>query len=330
MERIKQNALNALMYSEEHPTLSLTKLSEMFGAERHVIGKYKKINDYHKFTFVNQSNPNDEYRYYFSQEELQFIKHYLDNANLSFKEVCENQDYIIPQNTLYRYLPILGHSTTGGKSFKYHYDRTKFQKIETEEDAYWLGFITADGSIIENRWVSISLAEKDIEHLKKFCKYIGLSETETNEIIGHQFGGAYTKDNPIVTVKICSKEIINNLLDKGVFPRKSGKEIPYYDLKPNLQKHYIRGLFDGDGYLRTTEYGWGIVGSYEICQYVKNYIHENIVDMSNINIHEHGTIYKLAGSGSIKTSKIAKHFYENSSIYLDRKYTLYRLKYCRE
>lgn len=51
-------------------------------------------------------------------------------------------------------------------------DETFFSVIETEEKAYWLGFIAADGCIRKNKSgsyeLSIHLAEKDIEHLAAF------------------------------------------------------------------------------------------------------------------------------------------------------------------
>lgn len=133
------------------------------------------------------------------------------------------------------------------------------EKDKTEEDAYWLGFITADGCIIENKWLSIGLAEKDIEHLRKFCSYMGLNEQETDEIIKSGFGGAYTGDNVVKSVKICSQEILKHLENKGIVSNKSGKEVPYICSSIELEKAYVRGLIDGDGYIRNTQYGFGLM-----------------------------------------------------------------------
>lgn len=90
---------------------------------------------------------------------------------------------------------------------------------------------------------------------------------------------------------------------------------------------YIRGLIDGDGYIRETQYGYGLVGSCQICNYVKNYIIENIDDISNNHIREHGIIYKLEVNGRIHTQKMTKALYENATIYLDRKYNIYLNNY---
>lgn len=324
MKKMKKKLIPAIEYSIQNPTISITKVGEIFNIERHQIAKYKKDNLYLQYHYINLSNPDDEYLYYFSEDEISFINLYLSKPNISYQEIVnEFGKKLIERQTLYRYLSILGKEKTEGGSIKYHYDRTKFQRIETEEDAYWLGFITADGCIIENRWLSLQLATKDYNHLVKFCLYMGLPETEIKEIIQDGFGGAYTRDNSINSVKICSLDIIANLKDKGVVPRKSGKEKPYICSSKNLELAYIRGLIDGDGYIRSTQYGMGIVGSKEICQYIQNFIIENIYDISNNKIHEHGIIYKLELNGRKQCSIILQKLYENANIYLDRKYNLY-------
>jgi len=147
--------------------------------------------------------------------------------------------------------------------------------------------------------LSINLAEKDKEHLVKFCKYLQMPEEEIDMIIKTSTGGAYTRDNPVSVLNICSVDIVHNLEDKKICARKSGAEIPYICSSIELEKSYIRGLIDGDGYIRETQYGLGLVGSYDICQYVQNFISQNIKDISSNNIREHGTIYKLELTGKL-------------------------------
>lgn len=302
----------------------MTKVGKMFEIDRHTISKYQKelINLYP--LYENQENLNDEYKYYFSKEDMSFIEDYLSHPNEAYDIIkSRHKGCTTRRNTLYSWLKILGKEKTEGKSKIYHYDTTKFSEIKTEEDAYWLGFITADGCIIENKWLQIQLAARDKEHIEKFCKYMGMPNEEISLIIKDSFGGSYTRDNPVNNVKICSKEIINNLQDKGIFPRKSGKEKPYICKNIELEKAYVRGLIDGDGYIRSTQYGMGIVGSYEICEYVQKFVTENIKDITKYHIRQHGIIFKLELSGRKQSSIILNALYENANIYLQRKYDLY-------
>lgn len=181
----------------------------------------------------------------------------------------------------------------------------------------------------ENR-LSINLAEKDKEHLIKFCNYLKMPEEEISNIIKSSYGGAYTRDNPVSCLNICSKEIVKNLEDKNITARKSGKEIPYICSNISLESAYIRGLIDGDGYIRETQFGLGLVGSYEICKYVQDFISKNIKDISSNHIREHGIIYKLELTGKNQSKEILDFFYKNAKIYLTRKYTIYKEKYCRD
>ena len=50
-----------------------------------------------------------------------------------------------------------------------------FEIIDTEEKAYWLGFLYADGSVssTDNR-IELGLAEKDLNHIEKFKEFIGV------------------------------------------------------------------------------------------------------------------------------------------------------------
>lgn len=50
-----------------------------------------------------------------------------------------------------------------------------FEKIDNEEKAYWLGFLYADGNVsLKEDKIELSLAEKDLNHIKKFKNFIGL------------------------------------------------------------------------------------------------------------------------------------------------------------
>jgi hypothetical protein len=64
-----------------------------------------------------------------------------------------------------------------------------FDCIDTEEKAYWLGFLYADGNISSNgHRLEIALSIKDLEHLSKFKNFLNL-ETEIRTEPNHGRGG---------------------------------------------------------------------------------------------------------------------------------------------
>lgn len=211
---------------------------------------------------------------------------------------------------------------------KYIYNKNAFNEIATEEDAYWLGFLLADGYISggEKPFVQLKLGAKDKEHLVKFIKYM---QYNSLNVIKETFGGAYAKDNLCYVVKISCKQLNENLKKYGLGGPKSAIEIPYKLNNIELEKHYIRGIIDGDGWIRSTQYGFGVCGSYETLSYIKEYINKNIVNVEDNNITKHGKIFKFELTSKIKTELILKYFYKDAKIYLNRKFDLYFCNYCR-
>lgn len=330
MKKIKKNILDAIDYLQNNPKNSITQTAILFNVDRHTLSDYvSKRSDYPQNNlFISKKEPDNGYLYFFTNEELEIIEYYKEYSHLGYPSLKEKFPNAPDVRAIRRWMDILGYSYSTGALKKYNYDRNKFNEIKTEEDAYWLGFITADGCIVQNKWLQIKLQASDVKHLEKFCKFMGMPNEQIQEAIKDEVGGAYTRDNPVKVIKISSIEVIKNLQDKGIYPRKSGNEIPYKCSSIDLEKAYIRGLIDGDGYLSSTDQnGIGIVGSYAICNYVKNFIQKNLVDVSPNRISEHGTIYRFEVRHHEKSQKIISYLYKNSNVYLDRKYKLYLEKY---
>lgn len=331
MKKIKKQILDAIDYLEQNPTISITEASQIFHIERHTVATYRN-KEFNKNNLFKSQKPNEEeFVYFFSDEELACIEYYTNHSEKSYKLTQDAYPNVAPNiRTMRNWMDILGKDYVTGALKKYHYDRTKFATIDTEEDAYWLGFFTADGCIIENKHIQLKLASKDYNHLVKFAKYLNMPDDEITEIIKDEFGGAYTRDNLVNTIKICSKDIITNLENKEIYPRKSGKEKPYKCSTIQLEKAYIRGLIDGDGSIGKNN-RFSLVGSKEICEYVQNFINTNIIDISNNHIHKKGNIiWTIELQNQEKVPIIIQALYKDANIYLDRKYEIYKNYYCRE
>lgn len=128
---------------------------------------------------------------------------------------------------------------------------TFFDKIDTEEKAYWLGFIYADGNITKKKDVfNLGLQIKDKNHLQKLASIFNKPIKISEEI---RRGKMFQKG----TLRVCSTYLCNSLISKGIIPRKTYIDSDVFCHVPDeLLRHFIRGNMDGDGCIcRFIQYG---------------------------------------------------------------------------
>lgn len=201
--------------------------------------------------------------------------------------------------------------------YKRNYNRNSFNEIKTEADAYWLGFLLADGYVNKKKYsLTLKLGNQDKMHLEKFKAY--MKDTDENSI-KHDFGGTYDHNNDVWYVNYNSKQLIENLEKYNIVGRKSTKEIPIEFKLDYFKRAYVRGLIDGDGCIRDKKFSY--VGSKETCEYMKKYFGQwvNYKNGCNYVRIKQGKLYtfELVQKDRIK---VLKHIYKNASVYLDRKF----------
>ncbi len=122
-----------------------------------------------------------------------------------------------------------------------------FEIIDTEEKAYILGFIYADGCNHEKAHrLEISLAKKDEDILIKISKILLNGNVNIKE-----YKTKLNRQNKI-GLYIVSQKICNDLSVLGCVPKKTFI-LKFPILPSNLLHHFIRGYFDGDGMLAIYE-----------------------------------------------------------------------------
>lgn len=259
------------------------------------------------------------------------VSDYRDN-NLS-PSAC-SEKYGIGVTTLYRYLDkygIIRHNSCIHRI----YDRSYFHNIDSEEKAYWLGFICADGCVTHNPWsVELALSVKDKIHLRKFLSCISSQNVEIKDRIVNT--SSFIKTHRISSrVVLSSKEMCIDLSQYGVVPRKTYTYSFPKQLSPKYYSHYLRGYFDGDGCIttagvETTGYQYYHLSLMATKSFLKSYmkILYDELDISYIKLRKVSSQYIWAKKGMIQIRKILEYLYGESSIYLDRKYQLF-LDVCR-
>lgn len=198
-----------------------------------------------------------------------------------------------------------------------------FEKIDSEEKAYWLGFLYADGSIYKNNKghyrFELGLAEKDLTHIEKFKKFVNSKHNIKYRIKTKSFRLSFN-----------DPQFAKDLIELGCVPNKSLiLTFPTEEQVPlELQKHFIRGYFDGDGYLSKPPRGLGIslLGTNEFLNSLLDYMY-SVINITKKNPlkkdkrHLNNTYYfEFSGDNA---RYFLKHIYENSNIHLDRKYNLF-------
>lgn len=204
----------------------------------------------------------------------------------------------------------------------YKCNKDYFQTINTEDKAYWLGFIYADGCVTKNhRSLIINLSPTDIEHLNLF-----------NQCIESTYPIKYKDNGRYVSLIISNKHFVEHLIDKGCVPHKSlVLQFPTENQVPsNLIRHFIRGYFDGDGCIHTKmrqhknkprpylECEVNFLGTYDMLLNIIKHI-----PLLNINIKEFGLIYKFRICSKNKIVELLDYLYKDSHFYLPRKYIKY-------
>ena len=203
-------------------------------------------------------------------------------------------------------------------SKKFFSDEYFFENIDSEEKAYWLGFIYADGFIISSRDAfGLSLSVKDESHIEKFLKSI-----KSNNKISRYFNNMGFEYSRIV---IHSKKLKEDLIKNGCLENKT------FLLKfPNIDKeyvrHFIRGYFDGDGAISrhtNNNFRFRLCGTESLLNSIlfeigfpNSKLNKRHKDRDNDN-------FDIDIGGNKQVLKILDYIYSDSSIFLDRKYKIY-------
>lgn len=195
------------------------------------------------------------------------------------------------------------------------FDHNIFQVIDSEEKAYWLGFIAADGCLKnyirtdsgnEAFRVSFNINIKDYNHMLKFKSFIHLLKDLR---IAHNQ----------VRISLSSKKMFNDLVDKGLTPRKSLTLEPPKNVPEELIRHWIRGYFDGDGCihkLKKGNYSFNVVGTKDVLNFIINKS-DCILKVEKT----HSKAFWIRSSSKFK--KFLNYLYIDSNIKLERKFERY-------
>lgn len=251
--------------------------------------------------------------------QKQIIDDYKNNTSLRKLE----EKYNVSRSTISSFLEKKGIKTQKGNHYrKYFHNEAFFEKIDSEEKAYWLGFLFADGYILNNEKrygqdaFALTVAKDSEDSLIKFKRSI----QATNPIT---WDTSKEKSQPQGRILMYSQKTVNDLIDKGCVKQKSLILQPPKGVPKELINHFIRGFFDGDGSLTKHElssnsiaFNINITSTYEMVKWIRETLQMGQIFPEK---RREQTWYFAVG-GNQQVIKIYHYLYDNATIWMDRKY----------
>ena len=259
----------------------------------------------------------------FSEEDIQnMIDMYLNGATLADLEV----KYKTTDTTI---MALFDKAGIQRRHSLYTCNENYFDTIDTEDKAYYLGLLYADGyNNVEHGVIKLTLQAEDKHILEKF------KEVTENTTPLRFIENSKIKD----TWKDCYEFSINNkrmskVLEKhGVYQKKCLiLKFPNW-LDKSLYPHFIRGYFDGDGSISKKEHNSGsmsIISTDAFCSYLQGWIEATLNIETHIYISH--TLETTTRTFMITRYDYCKIFfdyiYNDAHYYLKRKHDIYLNKY---
>lgn len=206
---------------------------------------------------------------------------------------------------------------------EYNVDKTIFQHIDSEEKAYWLGFIDADGCMTDKTRIQMILKASDVGHLEKMKKFLKWS----GDVKIHRYKTDQVQEGFYSRCELVfrCKPMFEDLLALGCHPKKSGnlsfpteEQVPKEFLVP-----FVRGYVDGNGSLGKLTKGnydyprFSFCGTYD---FVNDAVDRMGWKRNKIRVRDNG-LAMIEWQGKY-AKEYAHQLYDDATIYLDRKYKI--------
>lgn len=203
--------------------------------------------------------------------------------------------------------------------FNYNY----FDNIDSSDKAYFLGWLYSDGNNYpESGTITLKIKESDNEILKTFRKYVS---DESYPIVKVKRSDGEDQSAIILTNKHTSQQLSSiGMIKKKTF----SLTFPSEKILPKeLQSHFIRGYFDGDGCIssykgkrdKNFNYFFVISGNYSFLNECQDTM-IRYLGFNKCKLIKNGNIYNMCYGGNNQVKSIYTWMYKDcNDLYLKRK-----------
>lgn len=260
------------------------------------------------------------------EDKKNIIQTFYNSKNLSFKEISNLLGF--SERAISRVLKESDINTK--RKNRYTLNENYFNTIDTQDKAYILGLLYADGYVGDEHYNNVVLGMKDKDIIEKVAQCIEYS----GEIRKGNKGG-FEHSTYSYIINISSKTMTDDLRKYGLYPNKSLTMKDFPLIPRALERHFIRGYFDGDGSVvlsKNSSYykGHGFIKKYEYPTihiaflgteaFIRRLAEKMDLDHVLIRNTKTSLIKELRISSKKESSRIFGFLYKYADIFLERKY----------
>lgn len=205
---------------------------------------------------------------------------------------------------------------------RYKINQQFFDVIDSEEKAYFLGLLFADGhNNTKDGVVLIDLQKGDEMILQTFTDLLQPDKPIKFYENTYSIKGRFR-------MSIANRHISNKLLELGMVHNKSEKLKEVNNIPEHLIHHFVRGYFDGNGSIgifgKVKNVEFSICSTKEFLEYIQCILIKNCnlnkVKFGKRHKNRESNSYHLKYTGKFSCQRIRDWLYKDSKIYLNRKY----------
>ena len=238
---------------------------------------------------------------------------------------------------VYNYFKKMGWDRLNREDYKHHtlyaVDQSFFENINTEEKAYILGFIAADGHVDCNKYrVSITLKDSDYHLLERIRDAMQSTHPIKRGILSkNPYKGTDNKILQKCSISINGKDLVSPLIRMGLYGKKTytlDSSIMQY-IPESLVKHFLRGYLDGDGnifwgkkYSSGYKYIIQVCGNKDFLLGSFQKYFPSSCSLYKDKLSKQTYTWKITCKSEVM--RFLSWIYGDSHIHLDRKYDIYR------
>lgn len=248
------------------------------------------------------------------EEKSRIIKLY--TSGLTAKEILPLfTDKVKTENTIMSVVKNAGVGRPRGTQSDADIDY--FSTIDSEEKAYFLGLLLTDGNVhrvkrnTEQYAIQIMLQYNDVDILERFKQELHSSNKVRR----------YIKDKRDECIfSVCSTKMAKDLAQWGVCPNKTFVAELCYKIPKELFRHYIRGIFDGDGtvFMSHGHLRFGFYGTHKLVSQTQEWLGSEI-GISQNKVFDKESVSFVIYQKKQDVQNFYNLMYQDATVYLSRK-----------